>query len=407
MSRAVRTVYLKRPQDAGYTDVSDWVDAADYEPPSASLSAVPTTATVALVDPDGTLPFPPDDGVEVRMDDATPTTVFGGWVSGPVTTVPGARVPSYKLVCRPWAARLSEVPNGSLNKSGVQDTDRNFLIAMFTDALAAAALAVGVDPMVDDPLLTANANAGWPGVQGTTFLYGTDWSYRDLLTNVQDLVKRVPDVSFRIRADKIVEYGIFTTPAPVALASSIDAALMSSSKVVVIDANSYQEETLSNGHRNKVRLGGAGAAEATAYDTHSIGAYGRVMPAPYVNDESIAAADVTRAAYAKLASLAVRRVVRVEATSDADALEPGMLVPVCVTDVGCLDDEGWLPPRGELYIGTPLGEPATGYRGEMVVQKVRPAWVAPGVQRYEVELGAYVADFDHALAARIGGGSVG
>ena len=407
MGKVARAVYLRRPQDAAFTDFTPWADPAGYRAPSASLAGVASTAAILVVNSDGLMPFLPVDGTEVRVDDATPATIFGGWVSGPITEVPGPRVPSFVLYCQPWAARLAESSTGSLNKTGLQDVDRNFVIAAFADALAAAALAVGADPGVDDPIYAANVAAGWSGVQGTAFLYGTDWSYRTLLSVMQDLIKRVPGTSFRIRPDKILEYGVFATPAPIALASWIDADLMPAGKYAVIDADSYEEETLSAGHFNKVRLGGLGAAEDTAYDTVSIGRYGRVMRAPYQNDENIAAADVTRAAYAKLASLGTRRVVRVKSTNELDALEPGMLVPVLVTDVGCLDDEGWAPNVAEVYLGSPLQEPATGYRGELMVQKVTPTRTSPDTQRYEVELGAYVSDFDHALAARIGGSAVG
>lgn len=399
--RPVTKVEIKRPQDAAFLDVTagDWVDAAGYDPPAADLSSYIATCTILLVDPARSLPWRPDRGVEVRLSDATPAVVFGGWVTDPNVDVPGPDVPRYKLVASSWATRLAEVATGSLNKSGLVDTDRNFLIAQFRDAMAAASL--GTD--VDDPILVANDAVGWSGVQGTAFLYGTDWSYRPLLDTLRDLVSRVPGTSLRIRPDKIVEYGVFATPAPVALAAVDDAKLMPAAKVIVIDADSYTDEILAAGHFNHVRLGGIGAAEATAIDQVSIGRYGRALVAPYENDENIAAADIVRAANAKLATVAERRVVTVKTTNDVDALEPGQVVSVLVSDVGCIDDEGWSPIAAELYLGTPLQEPAFGYRGELLVQKVRPSWIAPGVQTYEIELGSYVADFDRALAERIGG----
>jgi hypothetical protein len=401
--RAVRTVKLKRREDVAFTDFSDWVDAAGYDPPAADLKGAITTARIRLIDTDGTIPFEPVAGVEVQLEDATPEIVFGGWNAAPVLDVPGVRVPAWSFTAQGWAARLVENSTGSLNKSGLLDTDRNFVIAMFEDALGAASQQFGTDNVgTADAIVAANAAVGWEGVQGTTFIYGTDWSYRTLLDVLQDLIDRVPGVSLRIRPDKIVEYGVFATPAPIVLASVLDSVLMNPANVVEIDAASYTEEVLAAGHFNKVRLVGIGAAEATAYDQTSIGRLG-VRSAPYVNDENLAAADVERAAYAKLASLAPRRIAKVLTTNDQDAIEPGMLVAVLESDVRCFEDEGWYVDPSEVYLGTPLMEPAAGYRGELLVQKVTPTWIAPDVQRYEIELGAYVADFDRALAERIGG----
>lgn len=404
MTKAVRTTYLKRREDALYTDFSAWVDRSGYTPPAADLKGAIAQATVRLVDPDGTIPFLPREGVEVRLDDITPETVFGGWVADPIIDVPGPLVPAWTLNCQSWAARFAESSTGSLNKSGITDVDRNFVIAMIVDALGAASQTFGTDNVgADDPIVAANAAVGWIGIQGTAFLAGTDWSYRPLLDVLQDLLDRVPGTSIRIRADKIVEYGVFATPAPVVLASTRDAAIMAAANVIEIDAASYTEEVLAAGHFNKVRLGAFGAAEATAYDQVSFGEFGRVMAAPYENDENLPAADVTRAAYAKLDSFRTRRVARALTTNDQAEIVPGQLVAVLVDDLGCLDDEGWGIFPGEIYLGAPLQEPAFGYRGEMLVQKVTPTFIAPGVQRYEIELGAYVADFDHALATEIGG----
>ena len=402
--KPVRTVELRRPQDSAYTDVTAWADAASYEPPAADLKGAIGQATIRLVDTDDTLPFLPVEGTEVRLKDITPDIVFGGWVADPVIEVPGPNVPAWKLRAQSWAARMAETSTGSLNKSGILDTDRNFLIAMFTDALGAGAQVFGSDNVgTADAIWTANDAVGWSGVQGTCFLYGTDWSYRTLLDVAGDLLSRVPGTSLRIRPDKIVEYGVFARPAPVALAAVRDGAIMNPAKYIQIDAESYQEEVLAAGHFNKVRQGAIGAAEATAYDQVSHGTFGRVMAAPYANDELLAAADVTRAAYAKLATFATRRIARARTTNDVAQLEPGMLVPVLVADLGCYKDEGWVIDPTEVSLGTPLLEPAFGYRGELLVQKVTPTFVAPGVQTYDIELGAYVPSFDTALAERVGG----
>lgn len=630
MSRPAKSFQLKHAEDVAYSDVTDWVDAHAYTPPAADLQSYIATATVTLVDPDGTLPIRPREGDELILRDDGGTAVFGGWIADPIVSVPGPGTVQFKLIAQSWESRFSEVATGSLNKSLVLDTDRNFVIAAVTDALQASALDVNGDGGYDDSILVANEATGWEGIQGTAFLYGTDWSYKPLADVLRDIVSRVPGVSIRVRPDKTLEYGVFVTPAPYALAAGNDAALMGPDwgndyvsevladspvayyrlgemsgtvakdssgngrdgtyvggvslgragfvddddpailsdgttgyvdlgdvaalkpayvsaevwvrttdtngmlvacptgfygydiwidagtgkprleldgvnlpvtsgtsvtaindgrphhlvgtydgargklyvdavlvvdfayaggalqyaagsvcinnrigdserriagtldevaiydyalsadriaahyaaahrrKVIEIDADGYEDEVLAAGHYNKLRLGGAGAAEATAYDTVSIGRYGRVRAAPYTNDENIAAADVLRSAYAKLETYAERRVVRVKTTHNVDSLEPGQVVPVLMSDVGCLNDEGWHPtstPSSLLdqYVGTPWMEPAAGYRGELLVQKVTPSWVAPGVQSYDIELGSYIADFDRALAVRIGG----
>lgn len=408
MTLPAQTVWLRRPQDTAFTEFTAWVDRQNgvgYNPPSADLHGLIVTTAIRFVDPDGTIPYEPQEGFEFELRDATPAAIFGGYIASPVINVPGPRVPAWDVTATSWASRLAETATGSYNKAAVLDSDRNFAIGIVKDCLAGAAMAYGSDGTgTDDPIVTANEAVGWSGVRHTAFVYGTDWSYRQGLNALQDLMKRVPGTSLRIRPDRILEYGVFATPAPVALAAVPDAILMDPSDVIEIDADSYQEEIMNAGHYNKVRLGGFGAAEATAYDTTSIGVMGRVMATPYENDESIPAADIVRAAYAKLAEFPRRRVARAITTNAVDALEPGMLVPVLVSDLGCFADEGWSAPmEHEGYLGTPLLEPASGYRGEMLVQKVTPTFIAPGVQAYELELGDYIADFDRAVAERIGG----
>jgi hypothetical protein len=412
MTKAAASVWIRRPQDVALTDFTPWVDrenGAGYKPPSSDLHGVITQAVMRFVnpegDPDGPIPYEPQEGHEFVLRDALAQDIFGGYIASPVISVPGPRVPAWEITATSHAGRLAEQATGSLNKAGILDSDRNFAIAIVRDCLAAAAQTYGTDAVgTDDPVVAANEAVGWSGVRHTAFIYGTDWSYRQGLNAIQDLMKRVPGTSFRIRPDRIVEYGVFATPAPVALAAVPDAILMPAANVIEIDADSYQEEVMNAGHFNKVRLGGFGAAEHTAYDTTSIGLLGRVMATPYENDETIPADDIERSAYAKLAEFKRRRVARAITTNDVDALEPGMLVPVLVSDLGCAGDEGWSAPmEHEGYIGTPLQEPASGHRGELIVQKVTPTFIAPGVQAYEIELGDYIADFDRAVAERIGG----
>jgi hypothetical protein len=398
-------VRLKRAEDLAFTDVSAWVDRAGYEPPSADLRGQITLATVRLVNPtgdlDGVIPFVPREGLAIELLDGASVLVFGGYVANPVAETPGPGTRAWELTCQSWAARMAESSTGSLNKSGVIASDRDFLIAMFRDALGAGAQVFGSDTAgVEDAIVTANEAIGWSGVAATTFLYGTDWSYRTLLDVVQDLLNRVPGTSLRIRPNRIVEYGALASPAPFVLAGFPSAAIMADANVAELVAGSYHEEVLAAGHVNKVRLGGAGAAEEIAYDQVSHGVYGRVMEAPYENDEDIPANDLRRAVYAKLARFAPRRVAKGQ--TYRDGVEAGMLLPVIVDELGCAGDEGWGIFPGEIYLGSPLGEPASGYRGEMLVQKVNPTFVGPGVQVYDLELGSYVPDLDRALAERIG-----
>jgi hypothetical protein len=412
MTKPAETFWLRRPQDSAFTDFTDWMDRAGgvgFQPPSADLHELITTTAIRFVDPYRDIPYEPQEGFEFQLRDATPEVVFGGYIASPVINVPGPRVPAWDVTATSWAARLAETATGSLNKAGVLDSDRNFAIAIIRDCLAAAALTYGSDNVgTDDPIIAANEAVGWSGIRHTAFLYGADWSYRQGTNALKDLMDRVPGTSLRVRPDRIVEYGVFATPASVALASGPDAALMNPADVIEIDADSYQEEIMNAGHFNKVRLGGFGAAEHTAYDQVSIGLLGRVMATPYENDEAIPAADVVRASYAKLARFPRRRVVRARTTNDVDALEPGMLVPVLVSDLGCWQDEGWsAPAEHEQYIGAPLMEPASGYRGELLVQKVTPTFIARGVQAYELELGDHIQDFDRAVAERIGGEQTG
>lgn len=400
MVKAVSTAKVTR--DGVVYDLTSWLDRAQYQPPSGDMGSVIGEARVSFSDVDGTIPIVPRQGDEIDLYDALSALVFGGWIANPITTLLGPGTRSWTLGCQPWSARLAETSTGSLNKSGVVDSDRNFLIAMIRDCLKAQLF--GADTTgTDDPIVTAN-EPDWPLVQGTTVMTGTDWSYRQGLDVVQDLLNRVPGAAIRIRADKMVEFGVLLNDAPFALVAVNAIPNMTPGAYAEIQDRGYQEEWLTAGHYNRVRLGGTGAAEAIATDESSYAKYGRVRNAPYLNDEGIGAGDLVRAAYARLASFAEREVVRLTVV-DADGLEPGMRVPIIVPDLGTVDDIGWMPDTGwswSVGLGTPWEEPGPGWRGEFIIQKVRPAWIAPGVQGYELELGSYQPDFDQALAASIG-----
>lgn len=405
--RPVDQVILRR--DGVSYDVSDpWVDRAGYHPPAGDLGGLIATATVVLIDNDGTIPIQAREGDEIYMYDPAAQLVFGGWIAQPEIEVGGPGTKKWTIAAQDWSARAAESSTGSLNKSGVTDSDRNFLIAMFLDALGASGQIFGADTTgTDDPIIAANVAAGWPLVQATAVLAGTDWSYRQLLDVIGDLKRRIPGVAIRIRPDKLVEYGILVTDAPFALVGTLAIPSMVASSYAEIEAGSYHEKVLTTGHYNRVRLGGFAAAEEIATDESSYARYGRVRNRPYENDENIPAGDLRRAAYAKLDSLAPRLIA--EAVITDDGLDPGMRVWVIVPDLGTPDDIGWYPDTAfSFYLGTPFAEPSQGWRGEFLVQKVEPTFVSPssgatpGVQRYKVELGAYRPEFERALAASIG-----
>lgn len=385
---------------AGGYDVSNWIDRArGFEPPSGDLGGVIEQVTIPLIDPGATIPIVPREGLEVLLYDQVAALAWGGFIAQPIA-IPESGVRAWALPCQSWAARFAEASTGSLNKAGVTDNDRNFLIAMIRDGLKAQTF--GADTVgVDDAIILAN-EPDWIYVQGTAILAGADWSYGPLLEKIKDLTDRVPGVYLRIRPDKQVEYGLPGTVAPYTISSLPSYSQIRAGVRAEIAKSSYSEEVITAGHFNHVRLGGAGAAEEVAFDAVSFGRYGRPRKAPYENDEAIPSGDLKRAAYAKLARLGERKIVKAGITDDG--VEPGMLVPVLDDELGCIDDYGWAPDTGwALSIGTPFLEPAVGWRGEFLVQKVKPAFIAPGKYGYELELGAYQPDFDRALSTSIGG----
>lgn len=384
---------------AGGYDVSTFLDRQNFEPPSGDLGGLIETVTVPLKDTNGTIPIVPREGLEILLYDQAAALAWGGFISQPIAQPPSG-VRAWALPCQSWAARFSEASTGSLNKAGIIDNDRNFLIAMIRDGLKAQTF--GADTVgIDDAIITAN-EPDWIYVQGTAILTGADWSYKPLIDVVRDLLSKVPGVYLRIRPDKQVEYGLPGTVAPYTISSLPSYSLIRAGVRAEIVKDSYQEQVITAGHFNHVRLGGAGAAEEIATDEVSFGKYGRPRKAPYENDETIVAGDLRRAAYAKLARLGERKIVNAGITDDG--VEPGMLVPVIADELGCIDDFGWFPDVGwSFYFGTPFLEPAVGWRGEFLVQKVKPTFIAPGVYGYELELGAYQPDFDRALATQIGG----
>ena len=380
-------------------DVSGWIDPdVEWTPPQGDIGGIVETASITLVDPSGDIPLVPAYGQEALLKDVSAQLVFGGWLANPID-VPVTGVRRWTLHFVSWAARLAETATGLLNKNGVVDTDRNFIIAVLRDGLQARSF--GSDSVgIDDPILVANEAVNWEGIEETATLAGTDWSYRQTLDVVRDIIGRVPGASLRLRADKIVESGRRRRDAPFVLAAFPSAARIAPGKVAEILAGTYDEDRVTAGHFNRVRLGGLGAAEQIAYDQVSHGIFGRFLDRPYENDESIAAVDLEREAYARLDLAKVRRVVR--ATITDDGIEVGQTVRVCFDEEGPLDND--IPFFEQFGFASPTAEdePVDAFRGEFVVQKVIPSRIAPTVQGYELELGDYLPELDRALSVKIG-----
>lgn len=380
--------------DLDGVNVTSWVDLDGFRPGDLELGQPVSTVTIPIVDVDATIPIEPRYGREVAIYDETVTLVFGGWVgNAKADPVTGAR--RWDLDCHDWNVRLAETSTGSLNQAGVLLTDREFVISIFRDALKAQTF--GAATGLDDSIITAN-EPDWPGVQGTAVISGADWSYKSARSAMATLVDRVPNVFWRVRPDKILEYGIPNSRAAIAFVSFPS----SIGRATLVEYDDYSEEELVGGHVNKLRRGAIGAAEATAFDEVSYARFGRIIEGPYKNDESIPAGDVQRLAYAELHSHPVRRVIRLR-TADAPAVTPGQTVPVVCDTLGAYEPDGGFPDVLSIDAPSPAGEPVDSWRGEFVVQRVAREMLGPSKLTYEVELGDYVPEFSEAVAAAVTG----
>lgn len=371
----------------GGIDVTTWVDRERFHPGDLELLQPVATVEIPIVDVDATLPVTIAPGLEVGIYDELGALVFGGYVARPVARPQtGARV--WDLICNDWNVRLGESVTGSLNKAGLIDSDRNYAIAILRDCLQAQTF--GSMTGIDDAIITVNEALGWPGVQGTASISGADWSYKTGLAALQSLMDRVPNVYARIRPDKVFEYGIPNERASIAFVSLPSSVVIAGATIV--EYRDYSEEEIVGGHLNKIRRGAEGAAEATARDDVSYGRFGRIIEGPYVNDESVPAADIERLAYAELASLAVRRVISLS-TDDAPAVTPGQSVAVVCDQLGVYEGDG---PFVDLYsfdAPSPTREPVDAWRGEFVVQRVERTILGADRVSYTVTLGDYVPQF--------------
>jgi hypothetical protein len=273
------------------------------------------------------------------------------------------------------------------------DSDRNWVIAIFRDALKAQTFGSGTG--LDDPIITAN-EPDWPGVQATAFMSGLDWSYMSPKNAMDNLTKYVSGVQWRIGPDKVLSYGRLTTLAPFIVSTSPGA-------TNVKPFENYDEEIITSGHLNKMRRGGAAASEATAFDEVSYARSGRIFAAPYVNDTTIPAADITRRAYAELRTKAIRRRARFIVRDKG--LKAGQLIDVVNNRTGSgTTPWPWLNIAHSLAGRAVIG-PIAGERGRFLITRVGTQLTSPSTYAYEVDAGDYVQDYAGVVAGLVNSGA--
>jgi hypothetical protein len=215
------------------------------------------------------IPKVPRYGMQIEhyADDAGLELTFGGRISD-ITQLDRPVRRAWRLGVQSHDVRVLEAPTGSLNKAGIVDTDRAFIIAILTDALAQHTF--GASTGIDDPIYTANAAIGWSGVKATTRLAGKDWSYVAARRAIDDVLELVANVTFRIRPDKIVEYGRPRARAPYVIVSAGASATTSPDEP---KRKSLRDEFLASAPGGYWRLG-EGCNDASAIDASGNGRTG-------------------------------------------------------------------------------------------------------------------------------------
>jgi hypothetical protein len=369
-------------------DVSAWTNAIDFDPSESDLGNQIGVMRAVLQDKTGgSCPKVPAWGLSADLlDDDLVTSLFGGRVFSVVEkTRPIKR--RWQVAFQDHNARLFETATGSLNKTGVVDSDRNFVIAIMRDALKNQSFGRGTG--IDDPIITAN-EPNWPGVKATMFLTGLDWSYMPPKTAFDNLAKYAPGNYLRIRPDKILEYApLGDTLAPFALHSAPDG-------VDLVGVENWEETEELAGHRNKLRRGGAGGSEVTAFDEVSYARIGRILEDPYKNDTGIPASELERRTYAELKTMAIRRLGRGRVY--VKGAKAGQAIDVVNTRIGTLNDFGQYPEVFSLAAPSKTAKLDEGYRGRFLIQKVATEPLGNGKFAYALELGSYQPDLATALA---------
>lgn len=341
-------------------DVTEWLDRdAELRPGRESLTDPIRTYELTLMEvraPSDLIPIAPRYGLPLDVYDETPTLVFSGRIST-LSLLPLTGATGWRIGAQSWAVRLFETDTGSLDLSGASDTDREHVIAILNDAFRENTFGLTVD---DDPIYAANA-PDWPGVQATGITNGHDYSYMQTHDALRLLMRDMPGVSIQVRADLVVEYGTAVQPAHLALCTF---AAPSADFLEVLD-QSYSEQEIVGDHRNRLRLGGVGAAEATAVDNSSVARFGRYLDAPYTNDEDIPAADVERIAYARLSALRVRLRTAAAVTVDPTTYATAVMAdgPIAYWRLGEKTGTTAIDSAGDDHHGAYAGSPELGVQG--------------------------------------------
>lgn len=319
-------------------------------------------------------------------DDDNVTLLFGGFINTltDIQMHPVGR--AWKIDVQDYGVRLTQTATGSLNKVGITDTDRNFVIAILRDALKNQSF--GNVTGIDDAIITAN-EPDWPGVQFSAFISGLDWSYMPPKRALDNLLKYVPNVFYAIGPDKIVTYGLRRTLAAFSVSSAPN-------NSTLYAFEKYSEETVVSDHVNKMRRGGAAASEVTAIDEVSWSRFGRILDAGYLNDTSVPATDLQRRAYAELRTRRVKR--RASFTVRQKGLKAGYLIDTVVSRLGA----GTLPAPlcfMECAIARSASGAIAGERNRWLITGVRTQLTGNRTYAYNVSVGDVQADFPIQLPA--------
>lgn len=384
-------------------DVTLWLDRdAGLRPGREGLTNPIRTYELTLVEVRSgtdTIPIEPLNGQTFDVYDDALVLVFSGRVStARLAPLTGAR--AWNVGAQSWAVRFFETDTGSLDRTGTTESDRESVIAILTDAFREDTFALTVN---DDPIFQANS-PDWPGIQATGIANGHDYSYMQTIDALRLLMRDMPGVSITVRPDLIVEYGIPVDQAPLALCTF---AAPSADFLEVLDG-SYVEDEVVGDHRNRLRLGGVGGSEATAVALASVARFMRYLDAPYVNDEDIAAGEVERIAYARLAALRVRRKSEC-AVIDATGMAPGQLVQVYSDLAGPWEWGGAMLDLLSWYAPSRFDVQLLQYeRPEAVLQSLEREMIGPGPHQVNaLQLGDSILDYATALSQRVGGGPEG
>lgn len=370
-------------------DMTLRVDLRTLTPLDSDISQI-STASFVLEDPNRNLASTqvPRLYHEVLIyDDDNTTLLFGGFINT-LSETDDAEHPigrAWAIDVQDYSVRLSQTATGSLNKVGLTDTDRNFVIAILRDALAAQTFGGAT---IDDGIITAN-EPDWPGVQFTAFMSGLDWSYMAPKNAISNLQRYVPNVFLTIGPDKVVTYGLRRTPATFSVSSSPN-------NTTLFAFENYREETVISDHRNKMRRGGELASEVTAIDEVSMAQFGRVLDAGYVNDTSIPAADLQRRAYAELRTRRVKR--RASFRVRQKGLKAGYMIDAVVGRLGASTRPA---PLGfmECAIGRSVPGTLAGERARWLITAVKTQPLGNRQYAYDVSVGDVQKDFPIQLPA--------